>query len=366
MAETEIGKSFFDALRGMKIAFKTQKHIHLHIFIFFLALYSIVFGGAGLKNSLALLAVATMVITAELINSSIEILCDFISPGQNEFIKNAKDLSAGAVLCATFSSIVFSYMILADSVMVSISRFSDYIVKTPLFFLVMSVFLFSIIVSIYYKRYYGKFSFPLEKTTFGLALLIAFLSLYSISVTFIFFLLIGGIILIEALLRNHPCDKVYFTGILAIITAFFCYRISSQINLYISNECALAFIIGLSPSLGSCYLASLGSSLTCSEVSILGEFLCLVFFVFWGVRFKNSFGKNLTNHKSSPLSRFYLLGLFVVSASPLPFSSAVVSASYAVAFSCPKKYSIPVSSAGFCLKYFLVFISFPPYGRIGA
>ncbi|MBN1150859.1 diacylglycerol kinase [candidate division WOR-3 bacterium] len=365
MAQTEIGKSFFDALRGMKIAFKTQKHLHLHIFIFMLALYSIAFGGANLRNSLALLAVATMVVTAELINSSIEILCDFISPEHNAFIKNAKDLSAGAVLSATFSSIIFAYLILADAVMISIARFSGFITKIPPLYLLLFLLLFCAFTLILSKRFYGKFSIPFEGTTFALSLLITFLSLKSLSVTFVFFMLIGGIILIEALLRNKNCENVYISGLMAIIAAVFIHRISANIEIQFSNDLVASFLIGASPTNGSCYIASLKPSLSSSVIAIFGEIASLVFFTIWGPRFKNSFAKNKTNHSFPPPSKFFYLGLFVASALPMPFSSSVVSSSYSTAFSCDKKLSVPISTVGILLKYFLVIISLPPYARIG-
>ena len=59
-----------------------------------------------------------MVLAAEAVNSSIEALCDLVSPGYNEAIKKAKDLAAGAVLilaiaAATVGLIIFIPKILA-------------------------------------------------------------------------------------------------------------------------------------------------------------------------------------------------------------------------------------------------------------
>jgi len=48
-----------------------------------------------------------LVFGAELINSAIERVVDLASPDRHELAKNAKDMSAGAVLvCAVFSAIV--------------------------------------------------------------------------------------------------------------------------------------------------------------------------------------------------------------------------------------------------------------------
>ena len=45
------------------------------------------------------ITLAALVITAEILNTAIERLCDFVQPKQDARIKTIKDLAAGAVLC---------------------------------------------------------------------------------------------------------------------------------------------------------------------------------------------------------------------------------------------------------------------------
>lgn len=47
-----------------------------------------------------------LVITTEIINSTIEKVCDFVSPQKHEMIKPIKDLSAAAVLISALITIV--------------------------------------------------------------------------------------------------------------------------------------------------------------------------------------------------------------------------------------------------------------------
>ncbi len=51
------------------------------------------------------------VLVAELFNSAIELLADFISPGRNEMIGKLKDIAAGAVLIAVITSVIAGVLI---------------------------------------------------------------------------------------------------------------------------------------------------------------------------------------------------------------------------------------------------------------
>ena len=52
-----------------------------------------------------------MVLAAEAVNSSVEALCDLVSPNYNEAIKKTKDLAAGAVLILAVSAAIIGLII---------------------------------------------------------------------------------------------------------------------------------------------------------------------------------------------------------------------------------------------------------------
>jgi len=58
--------------------------------------------------------VIAMVIAAEMFNTAIEGICDFIQPEQDERIKNIKDVAAGAVLVTSLGAIIVALVLLLD------------------------------------------------------------------------------------------------------------------------------------------------------------------------------------------------------------------------------------------------------------
>lgn len=93
-------KSFVFAGHGFLVAVRTQRNLRLH------CIASMVVVGAGsylsisvLEWCLVILAMG-LVLTAELINSSIEGLVDLLEPNANPVAGKVKDIAAGGVLVA--------------------------------------------------------------------------------------------------------------------------------------------------------------------------------------------------------------------------------------------------------------------------
>ena len=102
-------KSFAAAINGLLIAIKTERNVQIHGVIAIL----VFFVGKWLKLirfEMAIIWICfAMVIGAELINTSIEKLCDKVEPKEDPQIKIVKDVAAGAVLfisiCATVTGL---------------------------------------------------------------------------------------------------------------------------------------------------------------------------------------------------------------------------------------------------------------------
>lgn len=91
-------KSFKYAFTGLKTLFQAEPNAWIHISA---AVITVGLGFFCRINSLEWLFVITaiaLVIAAELINTALEVLCDFVQPEKHEAIKKVKDLAAGAVL----------------------------------------------------------------------------------------------------------------------------------------------------------------------------------------------------------------------------------------------------------------------------
>ena len=101
----KLKNSFKYTGQGIKSAFKTEQNLKIHFIITAIAIIL----GIILKLSLTEWAICFLlfgfVITAELLNTAIEVTVDLAMPEISEKAKLAKDIAAGAVLISAATSI---------------------------------------------------------------------------------------------------------------------------------------------------------------------------------------------------------------------------------------------------------------------
>lgn len=111
ISRKKLKNSFKYAIQGIKSAFKTEQNLKIH---FIIALLAIILGIA-FKISYIEWAVCFLlfgfVITAELLNTAIEVTVDLAMPEKNEKAKLAKDIAAGAVLISAIIAILVGMVI---------------------------------------------------------------------------------------------------------------------------------------------------------------------------------------------------------------------------------------------------------------
>ena len=111
-------KSFYFAFQGLKVFFKTQHNSWIHA----VAALVVIFLGFILKVDITewcwLVTAISMVFITELLNTAIEFLCDFVSPGIHPQIKKIKDISAAAVLIAAIAAVVVGVIIFLPKIVV--------------------------------------------------------------------------------------------------------------------------------------------------------------------------------------------------------------------------------------------------------
>ena len=99
--------SFKNAFIGIWTAITTQANIRIHFIIASLVMLAAVYLEVSLDQVLDLVVAISIVMLAEMVNTSIEFLCDAVTLEHNENIKRAKDVSAGAVLIsAIFAALI--------------------------------------------------------------------------------------------------------------------------------------------------------------------------------------------------------------------------------------------------------------------
>ena len=98
-------KSFVYAFEGILSVFRTEHNTQLHLLATVIVIgLALVFPVSRLE-AMALVIAAGLVWIAELFNTAIEKIMDFISVEKNPQIKFIKDLSAAAVLVAAFIAV---------------------------------------------------------------------------------------------------------------------------------------------------------------------------------------------------------------------------------------------------------------------
>jgi diacylglycerol kinase len=98
--------SFIHAFNGLKIVFHDEPNARIHL----IAAICVIAAGILFRLStvewLAVLFAAGFVIVLEIMNSSLEKLADFVSPGMNDTIKKVKDLAAAGVLVSAITAFI--------------------------------------------------------------------------------------------------------------------------------------------------------------------------------------------------------------------------------------------------------------------
>jgi diacylglycerol kinase (ATP) len=101
------------AIEGIIHAAKTQKHMRNHFLAALAILVAVLFLQVTTLEFTLLAISISFVLFAELINTSIELLVDLVSPDYHPLAKLAKDVAAGAVLLAAIGASVMGYLILS-------------------------------------------------------------------------------------------------------------------------------------------------------------------------------------------------------------------------------------------------------------
>ena len=105
-------KSTNFAIEGVLHGAKTQRHLRYHFFSTAFVLFLSFLLGVTRMEFVAISLAVMLVITAEMLNSAVEVVVDILSPEYSERARVAKDIAAGAVLISAFGAAVLGYIIL--------------------------------------------------------------------------------------------------------------------------------------------------------------------------------------------------------------------------------------------------------------
>ena len=106
-----LGNSFKYAVEGIKSAYSTEQNLLVHTIVAILIIaLGIIIQLTFLEFAIVFLAIG-IVITAEMINTSIENAIDMAMPSIHPLAKAAKDVASGAVLFSAIISVIVGCLI---------------------------------------------------------------------------------------------------------------------------------------------------------------------------------------------------------------------------------------------------------------
>lgn len=106
--------SFICAFRGLKLVFPQERNFRIHIIIFSYVLYFAHYYDFTKTDYCVIFAVVALVISLEVVNTSIEKIVNFISPEYNIFAGMIKDISAGSVLLSAIFAALIGFIYFFD------------------------------------------------------------------------------------------------------------------------------------------------------------------------------------------------------------------------------------------------------------
>ena len=90
---------------------KSERNFQLEVLALIVNLFLMVYFQLNSTDVVLIFIVCFLILIAEIINTAIEKICDFVEPNFNKKIGLIKDIAAGAVILATFLSIIVGVLV---------------------------------------------------------------------------------------------------------------------------------------------------------------------------------------------------------------------------------------------------------------
>ena len=109
--------SFKYAFEGFKVVFKSEHNAWIHIAMSFIAIALGFYLDISNNEWIAVILCIGMVISAEILNTAIEHIANFIQPNQDLKIKHIKDLGAAGVFASALAALIVGLIIFLPKIM---------------------------------------------------------------------------------------------------------------------------------------------------------------------------------------------------------------------------------------------------------
>ena len=111
--QSHFGKSFRDALSGLRIVYARESNFRVETAIAICMGLTAYILGFSYTSWTILLFLIVFILALEIVNTAIEHLVDLLKPRLHDQIKIIKDMMAGAVLVSSFGAVVIGTMLFA-------------------------------------------------------------------------------------------------------------------------------------------------------------------------------------------------------------------------------------------------------------
>lgn len=106
-----IGSSFGHAWRGLRLAFVTERSFRIQVAVALVVILLVSLMPFSPWERVILLVATSAVLVLELLNSTVERLVDLFKPRLHPYVRDVKDLMAGAVLVASIFALIVGLMV---------------------------------------------------------------------------------------------------------------------------------------------------------------------------------------------------------------------------------------------------------------
>lgn len=109
---SRLKRSFVDAWRGIVYVFRKEQNFRIQVVIGLFILSTIVFLPLRPWEIVVLILLVMMVLTMEILNTTLENFSDLFKPRVHPYVGIIKDLMAGAVLITSLGALIIGLIIL--------------------------------------------------------------------------------------------------------------------------------------------------------------------------------------------------------------------------------------------------------------
>lgn len=111
MRKPPIHRSFYNAFRGIFVMLKSERNFQIEFAALLVNVVLIYALNVERTDAAIILLTCAVVLSAEILNTGIEKICDMVQPDYDDRVRFIKDIAAGAVLILTIAAMIIGVLV---------------------------------------------------------------------------------------------------------------------------------------------------------------------------------------------------------------------------------------------------------------